>query len=51
MLEIRGRTIPEDRRHSEYRVTINGNQIMLTPLVIDGADVKNGRAVTHKRAD
>ncbi|HWE98061.1 MAG TPA: hypothetical protein VG269_29215 [Tepidisphaeraceae bacterium] len=50
-LEMWGRTAPEDRRHNQYRITINGNQITLTPLVIDGADVKNGRAVVLKRAD
>jgi hypothetical protein len=50
-LEMWGRTAPEDRRHNQYRITINGNQITLTPLVLDGADVKNGRAVVLKRAD
>lgn len=50
-LEMWGRTAPEDRRHNQYRITISGNQITLTPLVIDGADVKNGQAVVLRRAD
>jgi hypothetical protein len=50
-LEMWGRNAPEDRRHNQYRITINHDQISLTPMVIDGAEVKGGRAVVLRRAD
>ncbi|MDB5304631.1 MAG: hypothetical protein JWM97_2180, partial [Phycisphaerales bacterium] len=38
-------------RHNQYRVAINNDQITLTPVVIDGVEVKNGRVMVLRRAN
>ena len=50
-LEMWSRSAPEDRRHNQYRITINHDQISLAPVMIDGAEVKGGRPVVLHRAD
>ncbi|MDB5299607.1 MAG: hypothetical protein JWO87_1270 [Phycisphaerales bacterium] len=50
-LEMWGRTAADGGRHNQYRVAINNDQITLTPVVIDGVEVKNGRPMVLRRAN
>ncbi|HZL37671.1 MAG TPA: hypothetical protein VFC78_20305 [Tepidisphaeraceae bacterium] len=50
-LEMWSNKTPEDRKHNQYQIALANGQLTLTPLVVDGAQVKHGRGLVLRKAE
>lgn len=50
-LEMWGDKAPQDRPHNQYRLSVSGGELKLTPLVLDGQSVKTPRTLDLTRAE
>ncbi len=41
----------DDRKHNQYRVTATADQMTLTPILVDGVEVKTPRPLVLRRAE
>lgn len=51
LLEMWSDKSAENRKHNQYRISVTPTTLTLTPIIVDGVEVKLPRAMTLRRAE